>query len=112
MENKKKIYTKIVIYMNILIWIISLVSAFLVDRARPPFETYFNRLKDLPVRKTWNTDLMSYAYYVFILMLIFSILSLILNIVAYKKEKFRLSITPFFLGLCSIYGIIMYLIYF
>ncbi|MTK13547.1 MAG: hypothetical protein F8N39_16170 [Clostridiaceae bacterium] len=112
MKNTKKIYTKIVVYMNVLIWIIGLVSVFLIDRARPPFESYLNRIKDLPVRKTWNMDLMSYAYYLFILMLIFSILSLLLNIVAYKKEKFRLSITPFFLGLCSIYGIIMYLTHF
>lgn len=112
MENTQKIYTKIVVYINILIWIISLVSIFLIDRARPPFETFLNRVKDLPVRKAWNMDLMSYAYYLFILILILSILSLLLNIVAYKKEKFRLSITPFFLGLCSIYGIIMYLTHF
>lgn len=112
MKNIKKIYTKIVVYVNILIWIISLVSIFLIDRARPPFETFLNRVKDLPVRKTWNMDLMSYAYYLFILILIFSILSLLLNIVAYKKERFRISITPFFLGLCSIYGIIMYLTHF
>lgn len=112
MKNTKRVYSKIVASINAVIWVICFISLFLVDRARPPFESYLNRIKDMPVRKTWDIESMTYAYYLFISMLILSILSIIFNIIARKKELYRLTITPFFLGICSIYGIIVYLIRF
>lgn len=110
--STRKIYNTILLCINLLLWIITFTMVSLVDKARPPFETFLNRLKDLPLRKTWNLSLMEYVYYLLILSIILSICSIILNIIAYRKEKIKFKLTPFFLGACSIYALVMYLMHF
>lgn len=112
MVNMRTIYIKIIMCINISLWIICFAILSLVDRARPPFESFLNRIKHLPVRKTWNLDLMGYVYYLLILGLIISICSIILNIIAHKKEKISFRFTPFFLGPCLLYALVEYLVHF
>lgn len=112
MENSKPIYKKITNILNLINWILLVFAAGFLDRARPPFETFLNRLEELPVRKTWKMDLLDYAMYLFILMIILSISAFIINIIARRKEKFKITYTPFFIVIVSIYAIVWYLIKF
>ncbi|MBV7276482.1 hypothetical protein I6U48_26760 [Clostridium sp. PL3] len=112
MKNMQSIYIRVIMCINLSTWIIAFFIISLVDRARPPFESFLNRLKDEPVRKVWNSNLMEYVYYLLILAIVLNVFSIILNTIAYKKEKIGFRINSFFLGICLLYGLVMYLIHF
>lgn len=112
MDNKKNSFIKFIMWLNIISWITAYVSIMVIDRARPPFESFFNRLKNMPLRKTWDGNIMHYAFYLLCFLFILCILSIILNIIAYKKNAYKFRFTPFFLSLCSLAGIVAYFIYF
>lgn len=112
MINEKKTFTIFTRVINVLSWIIALISLEIVDIARPPFETFFNRVKNMPLRKTWDLDTLQYAFYFLPLLLLLSIFSIVLNVIAYKKENYSLKFSPFFLSLFALIGITIYFIYF
>lgn len=112
MINNKKTFTKLTGFINMFSWIIALISLGIVSQAKPPFETFVNRMKDMNLRKTWDTGLMEIALYCFIAVFILSIFSIIINIFAYKKEMCEFKFSPIFLSVCSSIAIIIYLIHF
>ena len=112
MINNKKIFTNITKFINIFSWIIALISMIIIDQARPPFESFLNRIKHMPLRKTWDTDIMQNAFYLLTFLLLLCVFSIIINAVAYKKENYSFKFSPIFLSISSVASIIFYFIYF
>lgn len=112
MSNKRKPFTMTVKIINTLSWIITFILLLLIDKAKPPFETFLNRIKNMPLRKTWDSDTMQNALYLLVLLFLFSIVSIIINAFAHKKENYNFKFSPIFLSLSSLVGIILYFIYF
>lgn len=111
-NNTKSLYQKFIMWINIICWIISCIILELVDAARPPFESFLNRIKHMPLRKTWDLNTLQYALYGLVILLILCIISVLLNAIAYYNEKYKFKFTPIFLSLCSLAGIIAYFINF
>ncbi len=107
-NNSTSFGTRWVKYTSILCWFITLIILFFIDKARPPFESYLNRLKNMYPRKTWNSDLVQYAFYLSVFIFILSISSFIVNIGLYKKKGCPLSISPILLTIFSLIVIIVY----
>jgi hypothetical protein len=112
MIDKRKTFTQITKAINIISWIIAFILLILIDKARPPFETFLNRLKNMPLRKTWDSDIMQNAFYFLVVLFLLSIFSIMINTIAYKKESYNFRFSSIFLSLSSLLGIILYFINF
>lgn len=112
MIKEKKFFTKTTKVINNISWTIVLILLVMVGMAKPPSETFLNRIKNSPVRKSWDLDIMENTIYFLILLFLLCVFSIIINITACKKESYSLKFSPIFLSLSSLLSILFYFIYF
>ncbi|AEG61681.1 hypothetical protein [Desulforamulus ruminis] len=75
----------------ILVWLAMLVILLIIDQAKPEFENFFSRLFNVTLRQDWDTDILAYAFYLSVLMLIFSIFTLLVNRKRHRRKSDRYS---------------------
>lgn len=73
------ILVKWVKWASLISWLIVSIVLFIIDRARPPVETFFERVLNIKLRTTWDEDLLKYSFYLLIALFIFCAISLIFN---------------------------------
>ena len=79
----------------ILVWLAMLVILLIIDQAKPEFENFFSRLFNVTLRQDWDTDILAYAFYLSVLMLIFSIFTLLVNRKRHRRKSDRYSRSVF-----------------
>ena len=90
-------------------WALFVFSFYLVSKARPQFESFFERWLDVKVREVWDERML---FYIFILMLIifyFSCFGLIINTRRHKRKGDKYSPALIFLLLSSMLGVVVYI---
>ena len=87
------------------------VALFITAVAKPEVETYFDRFYDLPLRRTWDLELMQYLLYSLLLCLFSSSAGLIINHNRKRRKDGRTRISLFVMLGLSILGIVQYLLF-
>ena len=91
------------------LWIIAVTVILMADKARPPIETFFDRLFKIHLRKTWNTELMKYAFYLLILLFLTCIFTIIINSRRHRRKTDRYNPSVIVLSILSLIGMIIYI---
>lgn len=66
-----------------------IVALLLIDRAKPGIETFFDRLLDVQLRKSWDHDLLVTHLFVVATICCLSIIGLIFNKLRARRKKDR-----------------------
>jgi hypothetical protein len=102
------LWVKLVHWLGITAWGIMFFIIFITDRARPPMETFFDRLFKVQVRQTWDLDLLQYALYLMITLCVLCIAGLLINTKRRRRKTDRYNISLILMMGLGIFSIIMY----
>jgi hypothetical protein len=103
---------KFITWISIIGWALISSVLLIIARAEPESETFFDRLLQVQVRKTWDTELLHYAFILMIFLFIISGVGLYINSkrMRRKGDKYRLSLIT--MAIFSAVGMVVYLITF
>jgi formate hydrogenlyase subunit 3/multisubunit Na+/H+ antiporter MnhD subunit len=103
------IWMKIVSWASIAGWIVLFAIIYILSKAKPQTENFFDKMLNVRLRKTWDIDLAQYAFYLMIFLLIFSFSTFIINIKRHKRKTDRYSPSIILMFIFSVMGIISYI---
>lgn len=103
-------WAKWVSWAGIIVWIIVFVIVFIVDKAKPRVENFIDRMFHVTLRKTWDTSLMLYAFYLLLFLFLLCALTIIINMYRHRRKTDRFNPTVIFFGIASLIGIILFMI--
>lgn len=104
--------TKWVKYSGIISWILIAAALFITLTAKPGFVSYMDESFHVKLLSVWNTNLMQYAFILLVLLFFFCMISIIINLMRYKRKNDRFNKTLILNAAASLIGIVLYLIYF
>ena len=93
-------------------WLALFAALFLLDRARPQTETFFDRINKVPLRHAWNLALARYILYAMILGLVLSLAGIAINLGHYRRKEDELRLSLILIALIALAGIVKYFISF
>lgn len=115
MQDRRKgpdTLTKWVRYSGIISWILIAAAFFITLTAKPGFISYMDESFHVKLQSDWDVNLMQYAYILLVLLFFFCMVSIIINLLRYKRKSDRFNKTLILNAAASLIGIILYLIYF
>jgi hypothetical protein len=89
-------------------WILALIIIGITTYAKPQIETFFDRLLEVKLRKTWDMELMQYAFYLMVATFILCSIALVVNFRRKRRKSDRFNKSILFLGIVSLFGAILY----
>lgn len=90
-------------------WVIAFTIIVLTDRAKPPVETFFDRYFHIQLDKTWDTDLMRYAFFLLLVLFFTCVFTMIINSRRHRRKTDRYNPSIIVLSVLSLLGMIIYL---
>jgi len=96
-------------YLALFGWLLLISALFILDRAKPKIETFFERVYDIQLRQQWDMDLARYIWWLMVLGLLISVVGLVINANRKRRQTDQWRLSLIFLGLISLSGILLYL---
>lgn len=106
------IWLRSIQWIGMIAWGLMLPLLFLIDRAKPEFETFFDKMFDIQVRSTWDEDVFRWAFYLMVVLLILSAGGLLINKSRKRRREDYYRINLVIVLLMSAAGILYYLMNF
>ncbi len=119
-EDKKKSYNrrtgpdlwvKLRRIFAIIIWPVLFITLLLLDFAKPQVETFFDRLYNINIRNSWNTEFTTYIFFLMIVGLFSSILGLVISAKRNRRRSDKYPFSFIFMAILSLIGIILHFFY-
>lgn len=102
------IWLRMIQWIGLISWGLMLPLLYLIDRAKPEFETLFDKMFDLQVRSTWNLDVYRWAVMLMFFLLILSGIGLVINKKRNRRREDYYRINLIIIFLLSTAGILYY----
>lgn len=103
------IWLRMIQWIGLISWGLMLPLLYLIDRAKPEFETLFDKMFDLQVRSTWNLDVYRWAVFLMVFLLILSGVGLVINKTRNRRREDYYRINLIIIFLLSAAGIMYYI---
>ena len=104
--------TKILYLFSGLGWLFIIIVLILLEKAKPQFETFFDRFYHLHLQTTWDYHLARHIYHIMIAGLVISGIGLVVGFNRYRRKDDVQDIFLIFCAVISVIGIILFKIYF
>jgi hypothetical protein len=91
-------------------WFLIIIALIITGEAQPRHANFIDRLYKVTVRSNWDTNLLSYVFYVLLLNLATCIFGFILNMMRQRRKTDKISKSILVLGLITLSGIVWYMI--
>ncbi|MFH1154501.1 MAG: hypothetical protein V1793_11865 [Pseudomonadota bacterium] len=111
-RRKKDIWAWLLTGFNVLSWIIILAIVYVTGRAKPEFESFFDRFYHLDIRVWWDLDLIRYLLYLAVGGAVLCCIGLMLSLIRARRRDDRGRIPILFMGIVSATGLICVLVFF
>ncbi len=95
-------------YLALAGWTLLVSAFFILDRAKPKVETFFERVYDIRLHQRWDMELARYILWLMVLGLLLSIVGLIINAHRNRRRTDQWRLSLIFLGVISLSGILLY----
>lgn len=99
-------------WSGIISWILVSTALFITLIAKPRFESYMDKSLHVKLQDSWNTDLLQYVFLVLILLFFFCMLSIVINLMRFKRKSDRFNKTLIINAAAAFIGILLYLFLF
>ncbi len=99
-------------YLALAGWGALLCAFFVLVKARPQMETFFDRVYDIQLQQQWNMELARYILWLMILGLTLSLSGLVINGFRLRRRSDEWRFSLIFLGIICLSGILLYRINF
>lgn len=96
-------------WLSVTGWLILLTALFVLGKARPPVETFFERWYNIQLRASWNLELARYIYYLMLLGLGTSLTGLAINSRRLRRKGDEWRVSLMLVAAISLLGLIRYL---
>lgn len=93
-------------FFNWLSVILILVILILTERARPQFESFFDRFYGLKLRVDWDMEFVSYVVWCSVAGSVFSLLGLIMSLARARRKTDPKRIPLILIGIVSLVGLV------
>lgn len=111
-KNRRKgqdVWLKLIQWIGIISWVLMVPLLVLMDRAKPQFETFFDRYFDIQVESGWDYEIFRYAFYLMIFLMVLSGTGLLINKTRHKRKDDFYRMNLIIILILSILGIIYYI---
>ncbi len=105
-RSSKDIWAKTMAFFNLLAWVMIAFILIVTERAKPQFESFFDRAYQLKLRTYWDMAFVDYLLYLTIIGLIISTSGLCLSLVRARRESDKIPVALLIMGSVSIAGIV------
>ncbi len=99
---KIDIWVKTLNLVNFLAWILIVVILVVFERARPQFESFFDRFYKLKLRVNWDMKFIDYLIWLVAVCIIISISGLLLGLARARREEDCSTVGLLIMGLISL----------
>lgn len=93
-------------------WLVLLLALFLLVRARPEVETFFDRYYRVPLRRYWDLELARWLFASMWAGLVLSLAGLLINLRRHRRRDDDWRWSLLFIAGSSLLGILAYLLHF
>ncbi len=104
------IFLKIIKTLSFVCGSLLILALLLLDKAKPGIETFFDRLLDVQLRKSWDHDLLLAHFYVVAIICILSLTGLLFNRMRARRKTDRYSKTLIFSIIFSMAALLLSLL--
>jgi len=106
------ILLKLITWISFIGWVLIVGVLAIISKAGPQTATFFDRLLETRIRGTWDYELMQYAFYLLIVMLVLGLTGLAMNSRRHRRKTDRYRLSLIIMTIFSLAGIILYLLTF
>lgn len=111
-RKRKDPWARVLTILNILAWLLILAILMVTGRAKPEFESFFDRFYHLNIRVWWDMELVRYLLYLVVGGTILSAAGLLLSLVRARRSSDNGRIPLLLMGIVSAAGLVCVLIFF
>jgi len=106
------IWLRAIQMIGMISWGLMLPLLYLIDRAKPEFETFFDKMFDIQVRSTWDLEVYQWAVFLMVILAVLSATGLLINKSRKRRKEDYYRINLVIMLLLSVAGVLYYLIRF
>ena len=106
------LWLRMIRWLGIISWSLMLPLMFLIDRAKPEFETVFDRMFDLQVRSSWDAEVFRLAVYLMVVLFFLSATGFMISRKRARRKEDSMRVHLLILMGLSVWGIFYYLFLF
>ncbi len=99
-------------WSGIISWILVSITLFITLVAKPGFESYMDKSLHIVLQATWDTDLMSYVFFLLVLLFFFCMVSILINLRRCRRKSDKFNKTLILNAVAAFIGILLYLLFF
>ena len=96
---------RVLAVFNVLAWVVVVLILVVAERAKPQFESFFDRFYNLDVRTSWDLEFVQYLLWITMAGIVAGSLGLILGVVRARRRTDSSRFGLVIMGLLSLAGI-------
>jgi len=105
-RRKQDVWVKVLTFFNVLAWVIIAGIFIAVERAKPEFESFFDRFYQLDLRLEWDIKFVEYILYLTIIGLAVSAVGFFLSIARARRKDDGNRVGLLVMGVVSFVGLV------
>jgi hypothetical protein len=104
-RGRRDVWTRLLTLFNILSWVIISLILIITERAKPEFESFFDRVYRLDIRTWWDIEFVKYLFWLAFVGSIMSSVGLILSVTRGRRQEDTSRLGLLLMGLLSVVGL-------
>ena len=104
-RGKKDVWTRLLTLFNVLSWVVIVLILIVTERAKPEFESFFDRFYRLDIRTWWDIEFVRYLFWLAFAGSIMSSIGLLLSVTRARRRDDAGRFGLLLMGLFSVLGL-------
>ncbi len=104
-RGRRDVWTRLLTIFNVLSWVVIALILILTERAKPEFESFFDRIYRLDIRTWWDIEFVKYLFWLAFAGSIMSSIGLILSVTRGRRQEDTSRFGLLLMGLLSVIGL-------
>jgi len=104
-RGRRDVWTRLLTIFNVLSWVVIALILILTERAKPEFESFFDRIYRLDIRTWWDIEFVKYLFWLAFAGSIMSSIGLILSVTRGRRQEDTSRLGLLLMGLLSVIGL-------
>lgn len=104
-RGRRDVWTRLLTLFNVLSWVVIVLILIVTERAKPEFESFFDRFYRLDVRTWWDIEFVKYLFWLAFAGSIMSSVGLILSVARARRREDSSRFGLLLMGMLSVLGL-------